>query len=224
MKAGVISSVLIWSRRGSASSSFRSSPASWRRTLSESSERKRTRPGRRVGSDGIPPGYDRACCHGARCGRAWGASRSKRRQAPRNGVGFHDRRARFGLVGDAIENLIELFDRSHTEPGDEAIVPRHLVALADFRKPLKVLLDDLQLARQGPDADDGLQLVAEKLGVDLDGESADDAPFLEAAQPLGNTGGGKANLAGQVLQGHPRVFRQGREQALIHFIRHFTFL
>src|SRR5260370_13732506 len=48
-----------------------------------------------------------------------------------------------------------------------AMLPRHLVALAELGNLLDQLLDDVQLARHGPDANDRLQLVAESLRLAL---------------------------------------------------------
>src|SRR5690242_897303 len=53
MKAGVISSVLIWSRSLPARARLMSSPASWRVTVSASSLRNRTRPSKRTASGSI---------------------------------------------------------------------------------------------------------------------------------------------------------------------------
>ncbi|MNG25734.1 hypothetical protein D3C84_1106340 [compost metagenome] len=82
----------------------------------------------------------------------------------------------------------------------------------------------MQHAWQRLDPDDSLQLVAERPGVDLDGEAADHPALLQAAHPLGDAGRGQADPARQFLQGHPRVLQQRLEDVLVDLVDHFSFL
>jgi hypothetical protein len=81
----------------------------------------------------------------------------------------------------------------------------------------------VQLARQRPDADDGLQRIAERARVDLDRIAPDDPALLELAQPLGRAGRGQAGMGGERLQRHPGVARQGFEQEAVHGVDHGRF-
>jgi hypothetical protein len=113
-----------------------------------------------------------------------GVSARNGRQTPLDRLRLDDRGIGLRLVGDAIDDLVELFDRTYEQSRNEAVVPRHLVAFAELGDALDQLLHNMNLAGQGPDANDGLQLVAKRLRVDVDCEGTDDAAFLEAPQPL----------------------------------------
>src|SRR3954451_3998505 len=64
----------------------------------------------------------------------------ERRRASPDRLRLDDGGAGLGLVGDAVENPVELADRADEQPGNEAVIARHLVAFAEFRDFLDQLL------------------------------------------------------------------------------------
>nr|BFE96844.1 hypothetical protein GCM10020185_73800 [Pseudomonas brassicacearum subsp. brassicacearum] len=121
-----------------------------------------------------------------------------------------------------VQQGIQLFHRAHVQAGDEAVVAGYLVAFGEFGDGLDLPLHFLQLPRQRADTHDGLELIAEALGVHLNGVAPEHATFFEPAKALGDTGGGQATEVCQGLEGTSGIFHQGTDEDLVNIVSHFN--
>ncbi|MOA30477.1 hypothetical protein D3C78_1515690 [compost metagenome] len=121
---------------------------------------------------------------------------------------------------EAVEQGVQLFHRAHVQACDETVVAGHLVALGEFGNGHYLPLHLLQLARQRANTHDGLELITEAFRVDFNGVALEHATLFQAAQALGDAGGGQAADLRQGLERASRVLHQGRDQHLVDIVGH----
>jgi len=105
----------------------------------------------------------------ARSRRSPGISRSPAAGAVSGWLRLDDRRAGLGLVGDPVDDLVELRHRAHERRGDIAVLAVTL-SIAEFGDVLDQLPDDVLLAGQGRTRTIASG-IAGCLRIDVDGEA-----------------------------------------------------
>ena len=106
-------------------------------------------------------------------------------------------------AGDGVavrkQGFNEGFEGVHAGGGDfeeEGVATGEVVALADFFEGLDEFHEAVIVGAVAGHADEGHDVEAEGLAVDVDGVSAEDADLFHLFEPLGGCGGGETDAAG----------------------------
>ncbi|MDT4871393.1 hypothetical protein FQZ97_1065200 [compost metagenome] len=134
-----------------------------------------------------------------------------------------DRGVRFGEFGHALQDAVQMRDRTQHHPGDEAVIARHLVAFHELRNLLDQPFHVAQLARQGPDAHDGLQRVSQRHRIHVQGVGPDHPRLLQPPQAVRHAGRGHPHLAREVGGGGARIGGKRLHQAAVDAIQYGAF-
>src|SRR2546425_222327 len=98
---------------------------------------------------------------------------------------------------EKVEHMVEGVDRSEVDLDDETVLTGEAMALGDVWHLLRELGDTLQLPRQRTDANDGHDRQPDRLRINVDTITANDAGVLEPLHAFAHGRAGHADPSGK---------------------------